>query len=117
MLLTALNLWSVTYSFALTIKENLDLKFVDTSLNLKSSISWADIYEQYKAIRALFQLVNRPFGTMITLYLADTILSQTISMDTIIVETDPVYRFRLAFFVFASFAVFILSSDSCHQVN
>lgn len=117
LLLTVFNVWSVVKSFAIRIHLDLNLTETNYTETFTPKLSWSEIYESYKAIRRLCELINKPFGTMIFLYMMDTILFQSIALDTIVGSPDATYRFRLLMFVAASTVNFVVSADIMRQVS
>lgn len=138
---SACTIWSTTYLFAQQLEEDLNLSrqssqwkrityFQTGSQSTSSSFSshsrngmlhdklkWSDVYKTYNAVKHLCTLVNKAFGTMTTIYTANSLLYYSMGMDSVLVTNDPVIKAKLAFFFCNSACMFILAADACNQLD
>lgn len=133
-------IWSATYLYAEQLEQDLKLSrqsiqwkrmsYLQTGSHSASSsflshlrngscdkLKWPEVYRTYNTIKNLCKLVNNAFGTMTTIYTANSLLYYSMGMDSVLVTNDPVVKAKLAFFFCNSACMFILAADACNQLD
>lgn len=125
LLIGVLTLWSKTEMFTFSIllknRKNIDIFQIKKSARRSSNNPWPEIYEEYKSLRQLSDLINTVFGSNALIFLIEVILDYGISMDGAFVDkkrTDWFQKFTLGFYFFLTFpAVLGFSGDICHKAS
>lgn len=120
--LVVLNVWAIVSEFAETVEasigftDQLDISEISLERENSNEISWEKIFSGYKSIRQLCQVVNKPFASIVLLYLTDTVIFLSTALDIIIIETEWQTRLRLGVFLVLQTTVFLVSADVSKQV-
>ncbi|CAL8110853.1 unnamed protein product [Orchesella dallaii] len=127
LLLSVLTLWSTSHAYATRLKRyakdqlwaNLAGSRSISSMSVldKPCEKWMELYQSYKGIRTLSQLINNAYGNMTTAFIAESILYHSMNMDAIFLTNDGFNQARLIFFILSSSSTFIFSADICTQMD
>ncbi len=121
LLFAVFSVWYVTNLFAQTLAcKNCHNKNYSEVVNFNKrnqSVQWTTIYETYKYIRYICNLLNQAYGDMLTLFLADCISFFSANLDILIITIESLKRFRLYMFVAGTLITFVLAADTCKKVT
>lgn len=79
-------------------------------------LDWSEVYRNYSYIRELCILINKACGTMVTIYLGNSLLYHSTSLDDVLTIEDISKRIRLVFFIVNSTCTFLVAADANSQV-
>ncbi len=84
---------------------------------MQKHIHWPQIYDMYKYIRHLCKILNKTYGQMLSLYLADCTFFFSTNLDSIFTNLDVSRRYQLFMFIAVVFTTFVLAADVPEQVS
>lgn len=73
--------------------------------------TWPEIYQMYENIKELCRLVNKAFGSMVTVYLGAYLVFQATSIDIVFLTPRAEVKVQLLFFIIIASTIFWLSAD------
>lgn len=104
LLISTLTLWMAAYSFASGIG------------NSRLHLTWNEVHARYCFVRKLSQVINYAIGPLITIYLGNSLLYQSTSLDDILMLNTVYRELRLIVFLLTSICTFLFAADACGQV-
>lgn len=125
LLFSALTAWITADAFAnelLTdIQQSHDLKKninkFDNHNSSKNILKWPCVYSCYGNVKELCFYTNEAFGSIFTLYLANSLVTQAAGLDAAILTPGLTTKFRIIFFIFVSAGISIIAADVCDKVR
>ncbi len=80
-------------------------------------LQWAEVYRTYQSLRQLCEIINKTFGSLLTVYLANVILFNATGMDSVLYIRNISYQIRMMFFIVNSTLMMVFAADTCRQVG
>lgn len=96
--------------------ENVEIEMDDPSLT-----EWKEIYEGFRYIKKLADLINNTMGTYVSTSIVENVLYYAVFFDLVFAEVDTVTdwgrRVSLLFFLASTCIIFLLSADLSQRVR
>lgn len=112
-------MWLTTKQFSGEIRKEIQasLYFYPIESEKKCKrLTWPEIYEGYKVIRQLCEIVNEAFGSILSTYLGSCLLFQATGLDAVLAYPSITLKIRLLFIIILSAVTFVLAADICEKV-
>lgn len=125
LLLAVLTVWIPSCAFANKLQCDLrrthcfesSFDVSDKQDGTNRSLKWTNVYDSYRILKELCHFNNKAFGSMLTVYLADSLVTQAVGLDASLIVPDIFLKIRLLFFIVVSAGTFLLAADVSDKVK
>ncbi len=110
-LVSILIVWPISVLFAQMLRPKNSVETVKTT-----RVQWPQIYSTYKYIRDLCNLVNKMYGQLLSIWLADAMFFFISKLDLVISTADSTKGYQWSTYLLTFVITFVLAADISENV-